>query len=147
MSKDKTEKGFRFYWDSSGGTVRELSSQLIRGSVSVDDEFESVDLTGVSEELINYLAGHRNVSVAARFHMDDTASTGSTTVLNGNHGGTGTITLAFGAAGVSATQGDPELEGEFVHLRNAIVVDGNKFVHDCMWNPTGASGFSWGTVA
>ena len=144
--KNKVEKGFAILWDDSGASARDLTGDLVRGSLSIDDEFESVDLTGVNEELVNYLAGHRNAQVSARFHMNDTATTGASTVLNGNHGGTGTLTLQFGDAGATPTAGDLELEGEMVNLRNAIAVDGNKYVHDVTWMPTGSAGFAWGTV-
>ena len=104
-------------------------------------------MTGVSEGLRNFLAGHRDVEITARFHMNDTATTGSTTVLNAQNGLTGTLTLQFGAAGAAPVATDPELEGEVVQLRNAPTLDGNKFVHEVRWKPTGAVGWVWGTMA
>jgi hypothetical protein len=145
--KNKVERGFRVWWDDSGGTPRDLSGDLVPGSLSITDEYEEADITGVSEGLRHYLANMRAVEVTASFHMNDTASTGSTTVLNGQNGSTGTLTLQWGASGVAATQGDPELEGECIQLRNASTLDGNKFVHNVTWRPTGTGGFAWGTMA
>lgn len=144
--KNKIERGFRLSWDDSGTTARDLSGDLVPGSVSIGDEYEEADMTGVSEGLRNYLAGHRDVEITARFHMNDTATTGASTVLNGQNGGTGTLTLQWGDAGAAPTTGDLELEGECVQLRNAPTLDGNRFVHEVRWQPTGSAGWSWGTV-
>jgi len=147
MAKDKVERGFRIKWDSSGGTPRDLSGDLVPGSLSMTDEYEEADITGVSEGIRHYLANMRAVEISASFHMNDTATTGATTVLNAQNGSTGTLTLQWGASGVAATSGDPELEGEAIQLRNQVTLDGNKFVHQVTWRPTGTAGFSWGTVA
>jgi hypothetical protein len=145
--KNKVQKSFRVSWDDSGGTARNLSGDLVPGSLSIGDEFEEADMTGQSEELRNYLANHRDVEITARFHMNDTASTGASTVLNGQNGSTGTLTLQWGQAGAAPTTGDLELEGECVQLRNAPVPEGNSYAHDVRWKPTGSVGFAWGTMA
>lgn len=138
--KNKVEKGLTLAW---GG--QQLEGDLIRGSLNIGDEFEAVDLTGVSEELVNYLAGHRNAEVSARFHMNDTATTGATTVLNANYGSTSTLTLHFGGGGATPDTGDPELEGVMVHTGNGLALDGGKFVHDVRFMPTGSAGLTWAT--
>ncbi len=140
--KNKVEKSLTLIW---GG--QNLEGDLLRGSLNIGDEFESVDMTGVSEELINYLAGHRNADVTARFHMNDTATTGATTVLNTSYGSTSTLTMAWGGAGAAPDTGDPELEGVMVHTRLSLAVDSGKFVHDVQFLPTGSAGFTWGTAA
>ena len=149
--KNKVERGFRLLWDDLGtgaGTARNLSGDLVLGSVSGGGlTFDEADLTGVSEAVRNFLAGHANSEISATFHMNDTATTGATTVLNGSVGGIGTLTLQWGASSAAPTTGDPEWEGEYVLLSNNIALDGNKFVHQVRWLPTGSTAPAWGTVA
>jgi hypothetical protein len=144
--KNKVERGFRLWWDDAS-TPRDLSGDLVPGSLNIGDEYEEADMTGVSEALRNYLAGHRDAEVTARFHMNDTASTGASTVLNARNGLTGTLTLQWGSSGATPSGSDQELEGECVQLSNTIALDGNKFVHDVRWKPTGSAGFAWGTYS
>jgi len=145
--KNKSERGFRITWDDSGGNPRDLSGDLVPGSVSGGGlTFDEVDLTGVSESVRNFLAGHADSEITARFHLNDTATTGATTVLNGSNGGTGTLTLEFGSAGAAPTAGDPDWEGEYVLLDAKVVLDGNKHVHEARWKPTGSTAPAWGTV-
>ena len=145
--KDKVEKGFRLYWDDSGGTARDLSGDLVPGSVSGGGlTFDEADMTGVSETVRNFLAGHGDSEVSARFHLNDTATTGATTVVNGSNGGTGTLTLQWGSDGAAPTTGDPEWEGEYVLLSANVVLDGNRHIHECRWKPTGSTAPAWGTL-
>jgi hypothetical protein len=145
--KNKVERSFRFWFDDANPTARDISGDLVPGSVNIGDEYEEADMTGVSEGLRNYLSGHRDAEITARFHMNDTANTGASTVLNAMKGLTGTLTLQWGSAGAAPTNPDQELEGECVLLSNTIAVDGNKFVHDVRFKPTGSVGLAWGTVA
>lgn len=146
--KNKVETGFRLSFDDSGGTARDLSGDLVPGSVSGGGlTYDEADMTGVSESVRNYLSGHAESEIAANFHMNDTATTGATTVLNGQLGSTGTLTLQWGEAGAAPSAGDPEWEGEYILLQNNIALDGNKFVHQCVFKPTGSTAPAWGTVA
>lgn len=146
--KSHIEKSFRILVDDSGGTVRDLSGDLVPGSVSGGGlTYDEADMTGVSETVYNFLAGHATSEITATFHMNDTATTGATTVLNGRSGTAGTLTLQFGQAGAAPTTGDPEWEGEYVLLDNSISLDGNKFVHNVTFKPTGSTAPAWGTVA
>jgi hypothetical protein len=146
--KNKIERGFRLWWDDSGGTPRDLSGDLVVGSVSGGGlTFDEADMTGVSETVYNFLAGHANSEVGGNFHMNDTATTGASTVLNGTQGSVGTLTLQWGDAGAAPTTGDLEWEGEYVLLNNSISLDGNKHVHNCTWKPSGSTAPAWGTVA
>lgn len=142
--KNKAERWVMIQWDDSGGTARDLSGDLVPGSLSGGGlKFDEVDLTGVSEAVYNYLAGHAASEISAQFHMNDTATTGATTVLNSNDGSTGTLTIAWGN-GTTATTGDPEWEGEYVMLDDTIQLSGNKFVHNVVWKPTGSTAPAWG---
>ena len=146
--KNHVEKSFRILIDDSGGTARDLSGDLVVGSVSGGGlTYDEADMTGVSETVFNFLSGHATSAITARFHMNDTATTGATTVLNGNAGGTGTLTLQWGQSGAAPTTGDPEWEGEYVLLDLTIALDGNKFVHQVTLQPTGSTAPAWGTVA
>lgn len=144
--KNKVEKSFRILIDDSNGTARDLSGDLVPGSVNGGGfNYDEVDMTGVSETAKNYLAGWGECEITAQFHMNDTATTGATTVINGNDGGTGTVTLNWGAAGAAPTTGDLEFEGEFVYLDAAVVNSGGRFVHQCRFKPTGSTAPAWGT--
>lgn len=154
--KNKIERGFRLYWDDLGtgaGTARDLSGDLVPGSVTGGGvTLDQVDLTGVSEFVCNYLAGHAEAPVSAQFLMNDTATTGSTTVLNGSTPsatviGIGTLTLQWGSNGAAPDTGDPEWEGEYVLVQNTIQPSGGTHVHAVEWRPTGSTAPAWGTVA
>lgn len=148
--KNHVEKSFRLLFDDSGATARDLSGDLVPGSVSGGGlTFDEADMTGVSNAVYNYLKGHATSEITARFHMNDTATTGATTVLNGHNtgAGTGTLTLQWGQSGAAPTTSDPEWEGEYVLIQNTIVLDGNRFVHDCRFLPTGSTAPAWGTVS
>lgn len=148
--KNKVEKGFRLWFDDSGATARDLSGDLVPGSVSGGGfTFDEADMTGVSNAAYNYLKGHAMSEIGANFHINDTATTGSSVVINGHNtgAGTGTLTLQWGASGAAPTTGDLEFEGEYVLLDAKIALDGNKFVYQCIFKPTGATAPAFGTVA
>lgn len=146
--KNKSEKSFRIWLDDSDGTPRDLSGDLVPGSASGGGKvFDEVDMTGVSESVRNYLSGHAESEISASFHLNDTASTGAHTVIAGNIGGAGTITLQWGSAGAAPTNPDPEWEGEYIYQVGDVAVDGNKLVIGFTAKPTGSSAPSWGTVA
>ena len=144
LGKNKVETGFRIWWDDAS-TARDLSGDLVPGSISIGDEYEEADMTGVSDGLRNYLAAFRDVEITAQFHFNDTASTGASTVLNARNGKAGTLTLQWGDAGQAPEGTSLELEGEVVQLRNAPTINGNTWVHDVRWKPTGVVGWAWGT--
>ena len=148
--KNHVERSFRLLWDNSSDAQKDLTGDLVPGSVSGGGfTFDEADMTGVSETVYNFLKDRGSAEVSARFHMNDTATTGSTVVLNSHDtgAGTGTLTLQWGQSGAAPTNGDPEWEGEYVLLSNNITFDGNKAVHNCVFKPTGATPPAWGTVA
>lgn len=146
--KNKIEKGFRIQVDDSGGTARDLSGDLLIGSITGGGvTLDEVDMTGVSESVYNFLAGHGTSEISATFHMNDTADTGAYTVLTGNNGGTGTVTLQYGSLGTAPDTGDPEWEGEYCYFVDQIQNDGGKFVIPVTFRPTGSTAPAWGTVA
>lgn len=147
--KDKIERGFRLLFDDSGATPRDLSADLIPGSVSgAGKSLEEIDMTGVSDTVRKYLAGYATSPVSARFHMNDTATTGAHTVLKDMVGLVGTLTLQYGQNGATPTTGDPEWEGEYTLMSANIVIDGGKFVIDAAWQPaSGQADPAWGTYS
>ena len=145
--KNKAERWVTVIWDDSGESPQDLTGDLVPGTLSGGGlTFDEVDLTGVSEAVKNFLAGHGESEISAQFHLNDTATTGASTVLNGSAGGTGTLTIAWGA-GAAPTTGDLEWEGEYVLLGAPVVLSGNKFVHQCRWKPTGSTAPAFGTVS
>lgn len=145
--KNHVEKSFRILWDDSGGTARDLTGDLVPGSVSGGGlVFDEADMTGVSETVYNFLADRAMSEIAGNFHLNDTATTGAFTVLKATGGVVGTLTLQWGQNGAAPTTGDPEWEGEYVLLSNNVTSDGNKPVINCNWKPSGATPPAWGTV-
>lgn len=146
--KNHIERSFRLLFDDSGASARDLSGDLVPGSVSGGGlTYDEADMTGVSEAVRNFLAGHADSEISARFHLNDTATTGAYTVLTGQQGSAGTLTLQWGQSGAAPTTGDPEWEGEYVLLDASVTLDGNKFVLNARWKPTGSTAPAWGTVA
>lgn len=149
--RNKIERGFRLLWDDTGngsGTARDLSADLIPGSCTGGGlVFDEVDMTGVSQSVKNYLAGHADSEISADFIMNDTAATGAYTVLVGSDGGYGTLTLQWGSAGASPTSGDPEWEGEYTLLDCNASFDGGKAVMHARWKPYGTTAPAWGTYS
>jgi len=146
--KNKIERGFRILFDDTGATARDLTADLIPGSVSGGGKnLEEVDMTGVSDSVRKYLGGYSTSPVSGRFHLNDTAATGAFTVLSGQIGKIGTLTLQWGQNGAAPVTGDPEREGEYVLLSMNIVPDGGKMVMDVNWQPaSGNPDPAFGTV-
>lgn len=144
--KNKTERGFRIYFDDSAGTARDLSASLLLGSVTMGYTLEQVDMTAVSNSMMNYLAGYADAPVSAKFYVDDTASTGAHTVLKGVLGSTRTLTLQWGSDGAAPTTGDPEWEGEYTFFGGPYSMEGGRAVMTVEWRPGSATAAAWGTV-
>lgn len=143
--KNKVERWFRILIDNSGGTARNLSGDLMPGSISGGGRtLDEVEMTGVSDEYKNFLSGHANSEISAQFHMNDAAN-GSLSVLNGILGEVGTVTLQYGE-GAAPASGDPEWQGEYICLAADIALAGNKWVVNTRFMPSGSVSPAWGTV-
>jgi hypothetical protein len=148
--KDKTSISFRLYWDDSNGDARELSADVVPGSVSDagGQTLDMIDLGGISEDVVKALGGRGRSPIRCRMWMNDTATTGATTVLKGTLRRVGTLTLQWGANGAAPTAGDPEWEGEYILLSNNITEQGGSFAHNCYWEPAaGQADPALGTVS
>jgi hypothetical protein len=140
--KNKIETGFRILWNT-----QDLSGDLIAGSLNGGGVvLDQVEMTGVSNTIRNYLRGHGSAPVTARFHMNDTATSGAFTALNAAT--QATLTLQYGSAGVAPTAGDPEWEGVYVHFGFQPVVDAGRFVMEVTFQPAaGQTAPAWGVYA
>lgn len=151
MAKDILDFYVRFFCDDSGGTARDLSGDLVPGSLSGPQfSHPAVKMTGVSNAGENFLADRPDTRInGARFYMNNTATTGAWTVLNsirGNNTGW-TVTIEYGTAGAPAT-GDPSYSGEFILLKLDIVNEGGAIALDTEFVPvSGAAIPAWGTKA
>ena len=144
--KNKVERWFLIQIDDSGTAPRDLTGDLIPGTITGGGRtLDEVEMTGVSDEYKNFLSGHANSEIGGQFYLNDTAVTGSFTVLNGIVGVVGTITMQFGA-GAAPTTGDPEWEGEYICLAADIALAGNKPVVNARFLPSGSVAPAWGTV-
>lgn len=146
--KNHIERSFRLLFDDSGGTPRDLSSSLVKNSVSgLGIAREDIDMTGASDDLMSSLAGQGSGEITAQFIMDDTATTGSSTVLFPQVGNTGTFTGQFGQSGAAPTTGDPEWEGEYTLLAADVSITGGRAVISARWRVAPSATPAWGTVA
>lgn len=150
-SKIHLEKNITLNFDDSGGTARDLTGDMVPGSLSINGiMFEQIDMTAISDAVHKFVAGQGDLTIGAQFYMNNTATTGAFTVLNPMNGKEGTLTLAFGQAGAAPTNGDPELESEFTLFIQGFPISGGRVLIDAQWKPgpnasTTAAGF-WTTV-
>lgn len=149
--KNKIETGVTLNYDDTGGTARDLSSSMVPGSLAINGySYEQVGIRGVSEALDNFLAGFASLDISAQFYMDDTATTGSWTVLsaqNGANASTGyTMTIAFGSNGASPTTGDPELELDMLLTGLPVSISGGAVICTATWVPKTGTIAAWSTV-
>jgi hypothetical protein len=143
--KNKTERGFKFYFDDSGAAARDLTPSLVPGSAKVGGaSFESVDLTAVADSIKNGSFGWGTAEVEAQFYLDDTATTGALTVMK-SAPYVGTLTAQWGSNGAAPSSGDPEWEGEYCLLGFDVSTSG-RAIMTAKWTPSGSTPPAWGTV-
>jgi hypothetical protein len=140
--RNKIETGFRITWNGV-----DLSGDLIAGSLNGGGKvLDQVDMHGVSNTIRNYLRGHGSAPITARFHVNDTLSTGSLAALDGATGAT--LILDYGSAGVAPSTGDPEWSGHYTHFGYPITPDAGRFILEVTFQPTsGQTAPAWGTKA
>ncbi len=145
MAKDVIERWFRLWWDDTGGTPVDLSDDLVPGSVSGGGQtLDEEEMTGVSEEMKNFLAGHAMSEISAQFYINDIAWN-SWYIFSRTMNVVGTLTLQFGT-GAAPANPDPEWEGEYLLLAAPLGLNGNKIVINCRWVPGTSTSPLWGTV-
>lgn len=146
--KTHVERSFRILFDDSGGTARDLTGDLIPGSVQGGGlTFDEVDVTGVSEKVRNYLAGHAEAPITAQFWLNDTATTGAYTVLTGQDGSDGMLTMQWGENGAAPDSGDPEWEGEYLLVQCSHTIVNGAAALQVRFVPFGSTAPAWGTVS
>lgn len=148
VGKNKVERWIRVYFDDSGDAARDLSGDLVPGSMAGlgGKIFDEIEMTGVSEAHKNFLAGHWSHEFSAQLYLNDTATTGAHTVLKAVVGLVKTLTIQFGA-GAAPVNPDPEWEGEYLLVEIPIVLSGGKPVMAARFVPGGSTAPAWGTVA
>ncbi|RJX17544.1 MAG: hypothetical protein C4575_12945 [Desulforudis sp.] len=146
--KNKLERGIRFYFDDSGGTPRELSGDMLPGTLQGGGVvLDEVDMSGASDAVKKALGGPGDGTVVAQFYLNDTATTGAHTVLKGMVGLIGTLTIQWGSNGAAPSTGDPEWEGEYVYLGGQMSASG-KGIFSATFKPaSGQADPAWGTVS
>lgn len=99
--------------DDSGSTQRDISNDV--NSIDIPIEHAELDYTGFLHAIENMGAGMPSMNIEMAGDFNNTASTGSHTVLSGiigdNSGHTLTVRVGNGAA---PTTGDPEIELEVI---------------------------------
>lgn len=146
--KNKIERSFRILVDDSAASPQDLTGDLVPGSLKGGGiVLDQVDMTGVSETVKNALAGQGDAPITAKFHMNDTTTTGAFTVIKGIAGLVGTVTLQYGSAGAAPSTGDPEWEGEYTCLGFSVAPEGGKHVLSVSFVPGSTTPPAWGTVS
>lgn len=147
MAKDILERFITVTIDDSGGTARDLSADVVPGSMNGlgGKIYDEIEMTGISDSHKHFLAGFWSHEFTAQFYMNDTATTGAFTVLSNIVGSVGTLTIAFGT-GAAPTGGDPEWEGEYLLPEDPVQIAGGKAVLAVRMIPGSSTAPSWGTV-
>lgn len=146
MAKDILERFVRLLWDDSGSVARDLSVDLVPGSLTGPGfTAPEIRMTGVADTVENYQADRNDMEVSAQFYMNNTATTGAFTVLKGTLARVGTLTIRFGT-GAAPVAGDPEYDGEHILLDTAIALQGGAVVMNARWKPGATTAPAWGVV-
>lgn len=142
--KNKIETGFRLIVAG-----QDLSSDLVAGSFSGGGiTLDQVDLHGVGDAIKTGLTSWGNAPLSAKFHMNDTATTGAFTVLKGIAKNSAvTITAQYGSLGAAPDTGDPEWEGSYIFLGFKEAPESGRHVLTANWIPAPGSTPAWGTVS
>lgn len=149
-ARDKIVEGFRILFDDSGATPRDLTGDLVPGSLKDGGGFkmEKREYHGANAAVKNYIKGKKESVITATFYKSDVATTGAYTVLSGMEGAGGTLTLQWGSNGAAPTTGDPEWEGEYVYFPQGEGFEDGKAVIYAEFAPQhGQSDPAAGTVA
>ena len=133
--------------DDSGGTPRDISASVSTiGGIGLSNE--QVDVTTLSDSVMQYLSGRGDSTIELGGPFNNTATTGAHGVLSGltgtNTAATLTIQIGIRAA---PTTGDPEWEGEYVVLTYPVNVGLNEVTWSATLKPAfGTATPAWGTV-
>ena len=148
--KNKLSRGVRVWVDdAAAGTARDLSGDLVPDSLSgLGFNADLIDMTGESEAVENGMGGRKKNNLKMKFHANDTASTGASTVLHGIEGVSEiTVTVQIGDAGAAPEAGDLEWAGEYTCLSATLSQDGGRLTHECEFAPYGSTAPAWGTMS
>jgi len=133
--------------DDSGGTPRDISASVSTiGGVGLNNE--QVDVTTLSDSVMQYLSGRGDSTIELGGPFNNTATTGAHGVLSGLNGTNtaATLTIQIGIR-AAPTTGDPEWEGEYVVLAYPVNVGLNEVTWSATLKPAfGAATPAWGTV-
>jgi hypothetical protein len=148
--KNKKQLGTRVLFDDSGDTQRDISGDIVPGSLNINGiTLEQVNMTGISQAINNFLAGQGDLEVTAQAFMSDLADTGAWTVLEPQNGLEGLLTIRIGTNGAVPDTGDPELEFSATCFLGALTVVGGAWATNVSWrpHPDTAGTVAWGVVS
>jgi hypothetical protein len=147
--KNKLERGITIgVDDGASGTLRQLEGDMVPNSLNgLGFTAGAVDLTGTSDSVENVMGDRKKNTLKVKFHANNTATTGASTVLNAIVGLSSiTVTVKIGSSGATPTTGDQQFSGEFTCLSATLSADGGKMVHDCEFQPFGSTPPSWSVI-
>ena len=144
--KNHVEKSVRLLFND--GSERTLTADIIPGTLSgMGIDFEAVDMTGVSEGVKHSLAGYGTAVVTFQCHLNDTATTGAHTVLQGKAGTTGAVQIQFGQSGAAPTGTDPELYFTLAWVKYTVAMTGGRAVMSVTLSNASPTAPVWQTYA
>lgn len=140
--KDKLTRGTVITVNS-----QDLSDDLVPGSLNgLGFSAGEVAIFGEGEAHENYLADRKTNTLTFRLYANNTATTGSSTVIQPLVGTTTTIQVDIGSGGAAPTTGDMRFSGTFVVLGAAMTNEGGVWAHDVTARPGSSTIPAWATI-
>lgn len=146
MATGKTNARYiRVFVDNTSGAAQDLSASV--ASVNgVGLQNDTTDVTAYSDGVHNFTLGHPSADIEMSGPFNNTASTGSHTVLAAIAAApytqdSYTVTVEFGIRAAPAA-GDPTFEGEYQLVSYVVAGDGT---WTATFTPASATAPAWGT--
>lgn len=134
--------------DDSSGTPRSFDAGDII-SVNIPLARDQFDVTGMGDDVHNFLDGQLQAPITLKGYLTTTANTGTHTVLSGlmSAGSQATLTVQVGD-NTTPTNGDPEFEGEYVvESYSPVFQNGQAIQFTASLKPATGTAPAWGTVS
>ncbi len=143
MAGKTNARWIKILLDDTGGARDISGSTLSVDGVGLD--YDTTDVTAYSDGVHYFTLGHPGSEITLTTVFDNTATTGSHTVLRqivGIESQTFTLTVSIGIK-VASTGGDPEFEGEY--YCRSYVLSGD-MTGTAVLVPGSSTAPAWGTV-
>lgn len=144
-----TKRWVAFLIDDSGGTLRNIPVNSVNG---VGLEYEEADVTAFTDAIVNVLPGTPDLTIEIAGPFDNTASTGSHTVLSGIVGGSTPLSMDIQVGIRHAWEsGEPQFgitsSSTSGMLCTKYTVDMENMTYSATFKVMGGTAPAWGTTA